>query len=39
MQLKQLQKESLKKVQAWTGFEPMGELVISWVCNMPVKDE
>ena len=23
MQLKQLQKESLKKIQAWTGFEPM----------------
>ena len=23
MQLKQLRKESLKKIQAWTGFEPM----------------
>ena len=22
-QLKQLRKESLKKIQAWTGFEPM----------------
>ena len=26
-QLKQLWKESLKKIQAWTGFEPMTSVI------------
>ena len=27
-QLKQLRKESLKKIQAWTGFEPMNSDIL-----------
>ena len=51
LQPKHLRKESLKTIQAWSGFEPMTsvlyqlsfqanwELVILWVRNIPVKDE